>query len=71
MDTHEMKLVRHIGNIQDWQCTNPECGRYVVVTLHPFHREVIQPGDTTALHSGMDVEAIIKQKGNENENYTG
>ena len=57
---HTMTLIRWIGNIQDWQCNVPGCGRYILITLHPFHIEVIQAGDVTVGHSGMNVEGLIK-----------
>ena len=55
---HAMTCIRRTDHFTDRQC--PICGRYLVVMSHPFHIEVIQVGDGSVTHSGMDVTEVVK-----------
>jgi hypothetical protein len=52
--THEMTLITEHEGTQVWMC--PDCGRHLLVSWDPFRRVVLEVGDESVYHMGMEGE---------------
>jgi len=57
---HEMKFERfHASGAQEWCC--PVCGRRLLMQWPPsFEKQVLDPGDTNAFHTGGKIGDAIR-----------